>query len=411
MLTKKELEEMGKQFGVENITDTEYERNSKFSVKTALTRIKNERAGTAGALKKERTLMKGYLLGGRDFVYKGITLEQAKSQFVALLTQDENGKAKFEECTIWGHLHGDTKHGQGIEAEIELSKSTSDAGVEFENRNVRKVTVKKPEILTLKALLANGVKPRKADDLSEDDLYSIIFVEGEISNVEKVPRFDEGQIVDEFPLVVNGKPCVRLGLKTQGDTKVSIQLDPARLSEPFICFPDFMEVLKENDIESAINSFVGRKVASIASLRRYQLGEPSFITANAFALLSTDEPEAKPFEFPREKKDDEKEKGKKAPEAPKAPAPPAAPKAPPAPPTTQKETPPKEVQAPAGDMQVKSKVETIKGQVREALELLGVESEPSIADLRELKPELKEVKDPLLEAIAKKVREEMAGKK
>ena len=48
--------------------------------------------------------------------------------------------------------------------------------------------------------------------------------------------------------------------------------------------------------------------------------------------------------------------------------------------------------------------------MREALELLGVESEPSIADLRELKPELKEVKDPLLEAIAKKVREEMTKK-
>jgi len=410
MLTKKELEEMGKQFGVSDITDTEYEKHSRFSVKTALTRILNERKGTAGALKRERSLLKGYLLGGRDFVYKGITLEQAKSQFVTLLSPDENGKSSFVEGTVWGHLKpDDVRHGQGVETEIEISKSTNDRGQEFENRVLRKVVIKDSSRLTLKRLTTDsGVTPRKPDDIGEDDLYETVIVRGKIANVEQVPKFDEGQIVDEFPLIVNDKPSVRLGLETSEDVKVYLQFDPARMSEPYVCFPDFIEILKENNIESAINSLVSREVVGIGTVRRYQVGEPSFCTINATALFSAEEPEAKPYDFPREKKEDEpRGKDKKAPEAPKAPSPPPAPKAPPAPPTTQKEPAP----APAGDTQVRSKVETYKAHVKEALELLGVDSGPTIADIRELKPELKDVKDPLLEALLKKVKDEMVSKK
>jgi len=404
LLDRKQLEEEGKKYGIDNITDEEYERNCRFTLKTALTRILNERKGTAGQLKKDRKVVKGYLMGGRDFVYRAITLDESKSQFVAVLMEDpEIGEYGFVEHTIWGHLKPDSiKHGMGVEMETEESTSTNEEGREFHNKNIRKITVQKTEQLTLKKLLEH-LTPRDPNEISEDDLYEMVIVRGEISNVEPVPVFDEGQIIDEHPLLVNDKPCIRLGLKTEGDVKVSVQFDPARLAEPMLCFPDFVEILKENDIESAINSFVGRSVVGIGSVRRFQVGEPCFVTVNLNALFSEDEPETAPHNFPREEKvDDKKPKAKKG--SKKSPAPPKAP-APPAPPSTtkvEKPEPPKE--EPKSDPQTFNKVEGWKSEVREALELLG--SEADIASIRELKPSLKDVKDPLLEALIKAVKSE-----
>jgi hypothetical protein len=361
-------------------------------------------------MKKERELIKGRTLGGRDVVTKKNTIENNKGQSITVLTQGEGGKFEFMEATVWGHLKpDDLKHGQGVELEIERSKTTSEDGREFENVTLRKATLKDPEVITLKTLLSNGVKPGKPDDITEDDLYNVVFVEGEIANVEQVPKFEEGQVVDDWPLILNERPAIRLGLVSGDEVKVYLQFDPGRLSEPFLCFPDFMEILREGSLDSAINSLVGRKVAGIGAVRRYKAGEPAFVTVNMTALLSPDEPEAKAADFPKIKTEDEdkaKGKDKKAPEPPKAPA---APKAPPAPPTTKKEEPaPKESPAPAaGDGQVKSKVETYKGWVKEALELLGTDSDPDLADLRELKPELKDVKDQLLAVIVKNAKAEM----
>ena len=413
-MDKKELIEEGKKYGIDNVTDAEFERNSKFTLRTALTRIQNERKGTAAGMKKDRVLTKGRLLGGRDVVTKKNTIETNRGQSVMALTQGEGGKFEFLEVTIWGHLKpDDLKHGQGVEMEIERSKTVTDDDREFENVTLRKATLKDPEIITLKNLIANGVKPGKPDDITEDDLYEPVFVEGKIANVEQVPKFDEGQVVDDWPLTVNGKPCIRLGLVSGEETKVYVQFDPARLSEPFLCFPDFMEVMKEGNLDSAINSLVGRDIAAIGTVRRYKAGEPAFVTVNMTALFSVDEPESKPYPFPREKTEDDDKKEAKAPATPKAPAAPAAPKAPPAPATTHKEPAPATA-APAAAApavaQATSKVELIKAQVKEAMELLGTESDPSLADLRELKPELKDVKDALLGAIAKKVKDEMTKK-
>lgn len=401
LIDRKMLEEEGKKFSLENITDEEYERNSKFTLKTALTRILNERKGTASTLKKDRSLVKGVLLGGRDFVYKGIALEDSRSQFVSVLMPEPNtGENCVVEHTIWGRLKPDNiKHGMGIEMEVEASSSTNDDGREFHNRNIRKMTIKKEQQITLKELL-NGFHPKKSSEIDEDDLYETIVVQGEISNVEPVPVFDEGQITGESPLIINGKPCVRLGLKTDGDVKVSIQFDPSRLSEPMVCFPDFMEILKPNDIEGAINSLVSREVVAIGTVRRFQIGEPSFVTINITALFTVEEPEAKPYDFPREKTDDTKGKKKilKAPTTPLSPAPPA-------PPGTQKVAatpePPKE-EGKAPDTQAVNKVALIKAEVKDALSILG--NDATVADIRELKPALKDVKDALIEAILKSVR-------
>lgn len=406
LLDRKSLEEDGKKYGLENITEEEYQKNCRFTLKTALTRILNERKGTAQGLKKDRKLLKGILLGGRDFVYKGITVDESKSQFITVLLKEPNsGEPCLIEHTIWGHLKPDSiKHGMGVEMEVEESSSTNEDGREFHNRNIRKVSVKKPEQATLKELLTE-LHPRKSDEISEDDLYNTVVVEGEISNVEPVPIFDEGQITDENPLIVNGKPCVRLGLRTEGDVKVSVQFDPARLSEPMLSYPDFMEVLKPNDIESAINSLVTRKIVGIGTVRRFQVGEPSFVTINLTALFVIDEPEAKPYDFPKEKETDDAAKTKSAKKGSKAPATPSSP-APPAPPSTQKVTapaPPKE-EAKAPDTQVVNKVASIKAEVKDALSILG--DDTTVADIRELKPSLKDVKEALLEAILKSVKTE-----
>jgi hypothetical protein len=367
-----------------------------------LTRILNERKGTASALKKDRSVVKGILLGGRDFVYKSITLDESKSQFVTVLVPEPNtGENCARDFTVWGHLKPDNlKHGMGIEMEVEESSSTNEDGREFHNRNIRKMTVKKEQQLTLKDLL-NEIHPRTPGEIDEDDLYETVIVQGEISNVEPVPIFDEGQITGENPLIVNGKPCVRLGLTTKGDTKVSIQLDPCRLSEPMICFPDFMEILKPNKIEDAINSLVSREVVAIGTVRRYQIGEPSFVTINITALFSITEPETTPCDFPREKSDDTKGKNKKIVKSQTAPPSPA----PPAPPGTQKVSttpePPKQ-EAKAPDAQAVNKVAQIKAEVKDALGILG--DDATLADIRELKPSLKDVKDALIEAVLKSLK-------
>lgn len=410
ILDRKLLEEEGKKYGIEDITDEEYERNCRFTLKTALTRILNERKGVAKSLKKDRKVHKGVLLGGRDFVYRGVTIENNKSQFITVLMHDEEiGEYGFVEHTIWGHLKpDDIKHGMGVEMEVEESTSTSEEGREFLNRTVRKVVSKKPEQLTLKQLLEE-MTPRSPNDVSEDDLYEIVMVKGEISNVEPVPMFDEGQIIDEYPLLVNDRPSVRLGLKTEGDVKVTIQLDPARLSEPMLCFPDFMEIMKENDIEAAINSFVGREVVGIGALRRFQVGEPCFVTINLTALFAADEPEAPPFDFPREEKVEppKKGKGKKSAKKGDAPAPPSP--APPPPPTTTKVEPPPKADTPSeepkADPGIASKVTAIKSEVKDALEILGLDADEQA--IIELKPGLKDVKPTLLQAIVKAVKQEL----
>ena len=402
-LDRKMLEAEGTKYSLENITDEEYERNSKFTLKTALTRILNERKGTASALKKDRSVVKGILLGGRDFTYKGITLDESKSQFITVLVPEPNtGENCARDYTVWGHLKPDNlKHGMGIEMEVEESSSTNDDGREFHNRNIRKMTIKKEQQVCLKELL-NEFHPRTPEEINEDDLYETVIVQGKISNVEPVPVFDEGQIIGDSPLIINGRPCIRLGLETSGDVKVSVQFDPARLSEPMLCFPDFMEILKPNDIESAINSLVSREIVAIGTVRRFQIGEPSFVTINMTALFTVEEPETKPCDFPKVISDETKSKKKilKG-QAPTAPSP-----APPAPPGTQKvATPePPKVEAKAPDVQAVNKVAQIKAEVKDALSILG--DDATMADIRELKPSLKDTKDALVEAVMKSLKSE-----
>jgi hypothetical protein len=65
--------------------------------------------------------------------------------------------------------------------------------------------------------------------------------------------------------------------------------------------------------------------------------------------------------------------------------------------------PPKE-EAKAPDTQVVNKVASIKAEVKDALSILG--DDTTVADIRELKPSLKDVKEALLEAILKSVKTE-----
>lgn len=397
---RKKLEAVGEKYGITNITDEEYEANKKFTVMTALHRIKNARKGVHKA--RERETHKGIALGGRDFVYKGITVEKSKTQFISVLLNTDEGPV-LEEFTQWGHFKG-ADAGDGCEFEIERSESTLNDGSTRENKTIRKLTRKKKGVIkTYSDLVESKVKIHKPGELDEDNLYEVVAVEGEVTNVDPMPIWgdsEDGEPVREGdqPIWQNELPCFRLGLKSEDGVRVNLNYQPTRLAAFLIDWPaDFTEIAKMDDIQEILLTFVGSKVLGIGCIRKIRDGEEGiFLEIDATALFvkeqvmqdtldvegeeeTPEEPEAEAEEEPKEEAEEEEEAPKKEKKAEKKADPPA-----------KKAT---------------TNIDSYKAAVSELMDTLDT-TELEIEDVKNAKILPDTLTDALIQAIIKKVKAE-----
>lgn len=428
MLSKTDLIEEGKKYGVGDITDEEYETNKKYAVAVALHRIQNMRKGVHK--KHDREIWTGILLGGRDFVYKGITVDKAKSQFLSILRkiQDENGvEFKLVEASQWGHLPSGVSHGDGCEVSIESSESTLSDGSVRQNKTARTIIVKMEKaIRTYDDIVKSGIRIHAPEDLDEDYLYNIIAVEGEIGNVDAMPIWGKGgddTAVREGdqPIWLNEQPCLQFSLKTEGTNRVRLNLAPTNFAKLFLSWPnDFLEICKTLDIQEALATFVGLKVLAVGCVRRCKpTNDGVHIDVDATAiffptdLLSpADQQISEPASPagqqtvtaapapPEEKKPAKKGKKKEEKPEPKAATPPETPKEPP------KAAAP--ITAPAA--KTATTIQGYKDAVSELMATLGTDN-ITVDDVKNAHVLPETLSEALVAAVLKKVQEERKGGK
>jgi len=425
MLTKEDLIKEGTQFGVTDISDAEYEANKKFAIRVALNRILNMRKGVH--LAKDREAIKAIILGGRDFLYKGITLEQTRSQYISVIANTNDGP-KLMELTQWGHFK-EARHGDGCELEYEKKTSTLDDGSSRENLTIKKVVVKKEKAIQSYAdIKKSGLLIKKPEDIDEDNLYDVIAVEGIVTNVDEMPIWgtaSEGAPpVREgaYPTWVNNQPCLRLALKSDNANRIFINLNPTNLAQTMIGWPeDFNEICKTNNLQEALATFINVKVLAVGCVRKFKTqNEGNMINLDATALFTSDDflppatvtqakidapaPTQAPTKAPAKK-------GKKKDEPPAAPAAPA-PTAPatPAPATPAPAAPATPVAAtkPAAPTTGAATVlEGYKASVASLMDVLGTEI--TAEDVKSAKVLPETCGDVLIAALIKRVKFERSS--
>ena len=412
MLTKEDINRLG----VTDLTDTEFEANKKFAPRVALNRILNMRKGIH--LTPDRELVKAIVLGGRDFVYKGIKLEQAQSQFITVLVNTEDGP-KFDEVTNWGH-HKEANNGDGCDIEYEKKETTLDDGSTRTNKTIKKTIVKKEKaIQSYDDIKKSGILVKTPEQIDEDNLYEVVAVEGVITNVDEMPIW--GNPVDGAPSVREGacptwfneQPCIRLALKSENANRIYINLNPTKMSKLMISWPeDFTEICKMNNIQEALATFVNIKVLAIGCVRKFKTqNEGNLINLDATALFTSDEwgpatapiqakidataPTTAPAKTPGRKPKKKDETPAPAPAAPTATTP--APQTPAAPAAAPKPA----VPLSTGAMTV---VETYKAAVASLMDVLGTEI--TVEDIRNAKVLPETCGEALVKALINKVKTE-----
>lgn len=241
--------------GLKDVTEAEFAAHKQWSTTTAMTRIRNSRRGTSGGNSGpvEKALLIGYPLGGRDFVYRGITVDNAKSQFITVLTDDG-----FKEISQWGAAK--FGHGHLAEFELDVSESTLADGRVVENRNIRTATVKDAP-LPMERLKKIA---KTVGNLDESDVKTIVAVRGVIGpKWDTEPIFEDAEVVGQQPVCYNKQPCLNFLLfdeAEQGGNVVRARLQPRKHSVPFITVEDFTEMAATENIEEYRSSFTGRIV-------------------------------------------------------------------------------------------------------------------------------------------------------
>ena len=298
--TKEELQDFVKRnnyAGLDDLTDEEFEDVKKYSRRVALKMIDNKRKGLDKA--KEYEKWKGIVLGGRDFVYKGIQVEDAKSQYVTVMMRDENNRPYLDEVTVFGHLKG-VKHGDGTEMNIEIKEAVLKDKSTRINKTVRDKSnelpiLKKGAITGHRDIKDSGIYLFQSGEISENNLYDIVAVEGVIANVDTCPvwsKTEEGQREGDHPINYNDQACIRLILLADGGpTHVRVNLNPKKFSDLFISWPeDFDEIIKSNDVQAALGAFIDAKVIVIGCIRKFDMSSNgNFATLDATAILVPDE--------------------------------------------------------------------------------------------------------------------------
>jgi len=168
-----EFRKVAEQSGLADISSQEYSEHAEgkpWSVRTSIQRIKNARRQPGGEV-KEKGVMIGYALGGRDFTYMGIRPEQSKSQFITVLTD----QGELRELTQWGDYKG--IHGRKTEWEYDRTEKEGQDGRLFSNLNVRSTRVfdDKVSLIKLKKIAKN------VDEITKEDQYKLVAAKGHIS--------------------------------------------------------------------------------------------------------------------------------------------------------------------------------------------------------------------------------------
>jgi len=302
--TQPDINKIAAMRGMSPITDEEYEQNKKWSLRTAIINIKNVREKATDGMVGATT--KAFLLGGRDFIRKSIPIEDAKSQMVLAYIEDEDKDVSYlREYTVWGKMHG-AKHGDGVLMEVKFKQSESN-GVTYDNYTANKIisqTKRDPATLnTLLNHIAEQVGTKTPGQLTEDDLVGAsgcgVIIEGRIVNIEGEPIWEDGSIVDQYPYYyrynaddtkeVEKQPCIKLGLASEGITKVQIDLKPARYSELLIAFPDLDEIVQVEEGEM-FNLLLNQWIRVFGVAIKYTEGEPEYYYIDCSAIQAIDGP-------------------------------------------------------------------------------------------------------------------------
>ena len=389
------LQSEGKKYGIKDITEEEYEANKRFNIRTALTRILNTRRGTLDRKKREHKIWKGILLGGSDIVTKKVgTVENSRGQRITLLRKDEDGEYILEDMTRWGHLPPDFNHGDAVEIEVEINKSTNESGQVFVNKTIRNIKHQYPDepssiqdVDTWVKMIEEHIDIQRPGEIKETQLYEIVAVKGVVASIDQCPKWEEGMIVENYPIWYNNNPCLRLQLRSEGsDNLVRLNLQPTRLSSPLVLVPDFNEICQKNDPDECIISFVNQSVIGIGKITRYNIGEPNYIDIDVTALLPTD-----PIEY----QDTDEESGT----MPRKQY------------LTDFDESNDEEETNTGEIQrehVARSLENMKKIIREMFETLG---EITIVDVKNTKKLPEDLSDAFIEALMENVREEMKEEK
>lgn len=284
--------------GLDDITDEEFEAHKKYTVRTALNLILNKRKGIDKI--RERENWKAIILGGRDNVWRGVKLEDAKvkSQYVSVLIRDENDDVSLSEVTQWGHLKT-ANNGDGCELSVEVKETELQDGSLRTNKTIRDVTVKKKlAIQTYEDIIGSGLNIFTPEEVDDDYLYDVIAVEGVINNVDTQPVWgdpdeDGNSIIEgQQPIWFNEQPCLRLSLKSGGSTSVRVNLKPTKHALAMTPWPEeFVEICKSGELQETLAAFVGMRILAIGCVKNFnETAEMNYAELDATAILIPDDP-------------------------------------------------------------------------------------------------------------------------
>ena len=282
--------------GLEDITDEEFEGVQKYTPRVALNMISKRRQGIDKV--KEYETWKGIVLGARDFIWKGIQIEDAKSQYISVLMSDENERVYLAEVSAFGHLKG-VSHGDATEMNIEIKEAILKDKSTRINRTIRDKDNMLP-ILKAKAvqnyndIKDSGLYIYDAGEIVESNLYDVVALEGVVSNVDACPiwsKTEDGVRVGDYPINYNDQACLQMTIKSDGPTRIRVNLNPKKFSDLFISWPeDFSEIIKSNDVQSALAAMVDAKLLVVGCIRKFDMSNNgNYATLDATAVFVPDE--------------------------------------------------------------------------------------------------------------------------
>jgi len=276
-ITYESFVKLGNENGVNDITKDEFSKHLEgklWSPSRALVMVKNGRKKAVEDANKTIEVHIGYPLGGRDFVYKGITIEKAKSQLIPFLLPD----GSILELTEFGSFKG--KHLYQTEVEVEVSQKQG-AERMYINHNIRGVRILEDKI-DLKRLMKDA---KQIGDITEDSKYEHIILLGKADHFDVEPTFEGGNKVGNYPLMYNGKPCFNISFR-KNKLWVRASCAPQKHSEHVLEIPDLLEVFKTEDVMAITSAYKDEWFLVVGMVKRFDFSEQGeYINVDATAMF------------------------------------------------------------------------------------------------------------------------------
>ncbi len=262
---------------LENVTQDEfkeYVEGKLWSNSRAVTMIRNARKKKESDADKHIEVLVGYPLGGRDFVYKGIQWNQAKSQLIPLLLPD----GEILELTQFGEFKG--KHFRKCEVEIEVTEKTGTERT-FTNRIIRSVRIMDDKMDLPK--IVSRAKP--FFDITENDKYEYLVLHGVVDHFDKEPIFQDGVKTGYQEHILNNKPVFNYVMKNENKW-VRVSLSPSKHCEHVLEVPDLDQIAHTESTDMLTNAFAGERFLAVGIVKRYDYADKGdFINVDATAIF------------------------------------------------------------------------------------------------------------------------------